>query len=242
MWWSGVAFTTSELRSYLLEKLPEYMVPAAFVELGELPLTSNGKINRRRCLRPPAWPRAGVKLCHSPHGPRRARHWNLERSAGRGVGRHPDNFFDLGGHSLLATQVVSRIRETFRVEVPLRCLFESPTVAGLALDIAAATGSAYEGDAPPITPAERHENLPLSFAQQRLWFIHQLEPNNSSYNIATAVRLSGELNITALEQTLSEIVRRHESLRTSFTVVGSEPVQVIAAVRPISLCLLQTLA
>ncbi|MFP4120964.1 amino acid adenylation domain-containing protein [Coleofasciculus sp.] len=139
-----------------------------------------------------------------------------------------DNFFELGGHSLLATQVIYRVRSTLQVELPLRSLFESPAIAQLAETIETIMKAGQGLNAPPIVPVPRGQNLPLSFAQQRLWFLNQVEPNNTAYNILDAVRLTGSLNIPALEQSLNEIVRRHEILRTTFTTVNGQPVQVIA--------------
>ncbi|MCA1566192.1 MAG: amino acid adenylation domain-containing protein, partial [Acidobacteria bacterium] len=142
------------------------------------------------------------------------------------VGTEAD-FFDLGGHSLLATQVVSRVREALGAEVALRTLFESPTVKGLARAIAAAGSPARHPEAPPIRTQPREQRPPLSFAQQRLWFIHQLDPLNPFYNMPLAVHLSGTLDTTALSRTLDELTRRHETLRTHFTELDGQPVQVI---------------
>ena len=137
------------------------------------------------------------------------------------------SFFELGGHSLLATQVVSRVRATFGVDVPLRALFEAPTPAELATRIEAMLRAGAGVEVPPIERASRGAHLPLSFAQERLWFIHQLEPTSPAYNIAIGLRLLGDLDAAALERALREVVRRHEVLRTSFSVVDGRPVQVI---------------
>jgi amino acid adenylation domain-containing protein len=217
----------SEIRGFLEDKLPVYMVPAVFVLLDAFPLTANGKVNRRALPTPddrrPELAEAFV-ACRTPTEELLAEIWiqvlGIER-----VGVH-DNFFQLGGHSLLATQVVSRIREAFQVEMPLRRLFEAPTVAGLAESIDAGRGAGLQ--APPIVPVPRDGELPLSFAQQRLWFIDQLEPGGSVYNFPAAVRLKGPLNVVALKQSLDEIVKRHEVLRTTFAIVDGRPVQVVA--------------
>jgi alpha-ketoglutarate-dependent taurine dioxygenase/acyl carrier protein len=143
------------------------------------------------------------------------------------VGIH-DNFFELGGHSLLVTQVISRARAAFRVELPLRSIFESPTVAGLAESIEVARQTEQNLQSLPILPVSRQRHLPLSFAQQRLWFLDQLEPGSFLYNVPRAFRISGELNVAALQGTFDAIVERHEVLRTTFATVDGNPVQVIA--------------
>ncbi|HYG79421.1 MAG TPA: condensation domain-containing protein, partial [Pyrinomonadaceae bacterium] len=150
------------------------------------------------------------------------------------VGVH-DNFFDLGGHSLLATQLVSRAREAFRVELPLRSVFDSPTVAGMAQTIVRAQTSEPSAEAPPVRPAPRDGELPLSFAQQRLWFLEQLEPGASVHNFFGAFRLAGPLDVATLEAGLNEVIRRHEVLRTNFLSVDGEPVLFIHRERAQSL-------
>jgi len=144
------------------------------------------------------------------------------------IGIH-DNFFALGGHSLLATQAVARVRQTLGVELPLRAMFEAPTVAEFAVRIENARGSGNKLQAPPITRAARSGNPPLSFAQQRLWFLDQLEPGNPLYNIPQMVRMRGKLDVQALHRSLNKIAERHESLRTTFGLQDGEPVQVIAS-------------
>ena len=150
------------------------------------------------------------------------------------VGIH-DNFFELGGHSLLATQLVSRVRNTLQAEVPLRDLFEHPTVARLAAAIERVGGAGRTTSVPPLKPVERTEDLPLSFAQERLWFLDQLEPGSPFYNMPAAVRVSGPLDVAALRASLNEIVSRHEALRTTFATVDGRPVQRIAEQLPVPL-------
>ncbi|MEJ1930817.1 condensation domain-containing protein, partial [Nostoc sp. NIES-2111] len=146
-----------------------------------------------------------------------------------------DNFFELGGHSLLATQVISRLRETFNRDIPLRCLFENPTVAGLAEYIHKARLADQELAEIPLQPVPRTGYLPVSYAQQRLWFLNQLDTDNVAYNDSDALLLKGELNLTSLEQSFQEIIRRHELLRTTFTAIDGEPVQVIHPTRDFQL-------
>ncbi|MCP4654400.1 MAG: amino acid adenylation domain-containing protein, partial [bacterium] len=220
------------LRAHLGESLPNYMVPAVMVFLDALPLTPNGKVDRaalgRREL--PASEAAGETSAPgiAPTGPIEeilAGIWSQVLGIGR-VGVH-DNFFELGGHSLLATQVVSRMRQALRIEPPLRTLFEQPTVAGLARYAAAALRRDEGLGAPPIRPAASGDAGPLSFAQQRLWFLDQIDPGSALYNVPVALRLSGRIEPGALLRTMGEIVRRHEVLRTTFKIVDGEPVQVI---------------
>ncbi|MCP4660503.1 MAG: non-ribosomal peptide synthetase, partial [bacterium] len=139
-----------------------------------------------------------------------------------------DNFFELGGHSLLATQVVSRVRESCGVEIPLRRLFETSTLAELAGMINSARQEARGVAGPPLLPVERDQELPLSFAQQRLWFLDQFEPASAAYNMPNPLHLRGAVNRARLQWTFNALVRRHEVLRTSFPVASGRPRQVIA--------------
>jgi amino acid adenylation domain-containing protein len=224
----------NDLRSFLKERLPEYMVPAAFVLLDALPLTANGKLDRRALPTPDGErPVEGTFVAaNTPLEEMVAGIWvqilGLEQ-----VGIH-DNFFELGGHSLLATQAISHVRQTFQVEIPLRRLFEAPTVAELAKQIETAMQAKSELKL-PIQQISRQRNLPLSFAQQRLWFLHQLDPDSTAYNGSTAVQLQGLLDRRALEQSINEVVRRHETLRTCFAVVEGRAVQKIADALTVSL-------
>lgn len=223
--------TNSELRNHLIQALPDYMLPSAFVLLEALPLTLNGKVDRQALLSLPE--DVQPELTENFIAPRTpieevlAGIWthalNLKQ-----VGIY-DNFFELGGHSLLATQVISQIRQAFQMDLPLRHLFESPTVAGLACDIEIAMKTEQVWKSIPIQQISREGDLPLSFAQQRLWFLHQLEPGSITYNGSNAVLLQGSLNVEALEKSIKEIVRRHEVLRTCFAVVEGRAVQRITS-------------
>ncbi|HEX8852423.1 MAG TPA: phosphopantetheine-binding protein, partial [Pyrinomonadaceae bacterium] len=208
------------LRSYLAERLPSYMIPSAFVLLDEMPLTPNGKVDRRALSDIEPGSTTAEESYVAPRTETEeviASLWGEVLGLSR-VGVRSD-FFTLGGHSLRATQIISRLHRAFGVELPLRTLFESPTVEALARRVAEASeGSTRATELPEIERVEREGRLPLSFAQQRLWFIHQMEPSSASYNIPAAVRLRGELDVAALEQTLGEVVRRHEALRTTFSV------------------------
>jgi acyl carrier protein len=138
-----------------------------------------------------------------------------------------DNFFELGGHSLLATQVMSRVREVFKTELPLRSIFEASTLRDLARRLEEQRARSLSLLSPPMISVPKNGGLPLSFAQQRLWFIHQLFPDSAAYHVPAAIRLEGLLNVQAIRRSLAEIIRRHEVLRTTFKVVEDEPVQVI---------------
>ncbi len=220
------SLAVEELRGFLKDKLPGHMLPSAFVLLQALPLTPHGKIDRQALPAPDTVsPRLeGVKPCTLVEEVL-VEIWR--QVLGLEYVDVQDNFFDLGGHSLLATQVVSRARQAFQVELSLRDVFESPTVAGLAKSIESARRAGL-CQAPPILPMPRDQALPLSFAQQRLWLLSQLEPASPAYNIPIVYHLIGSLDLAVLEQSLSEIVQRHEALRTSFVIVDEQPIQVIA--------------
>jgi amino acid adenylation domain-containing protein len=231
--------TVTQLLEYVSNKLPLYMAPSAFVMLEQMPLTPNGKIDRRAL---PAPEHSRPELDQSYVSPRMpteeivAGVWaQVLRVEQVGI---DDDFFELGGHSLLATQVISRVRELFNVEIELRVMFAQPTVRALG-EVIEERLRVEEGlAAPAVLPVARDRDLPLSFAQQRLWFLDQLEPGSSFYHIPAAVRLRGTLDLTALEQTFKEVIRRHESLRTRFGVVNGVPVQVIDEAPEFSLTVL----
>ena len=220
--------STAELQSYLEQRLPEYMVPSDFVLLEALPLTPNGKIDRKALLAVGREHEHGEAYL-APRTPVEevlAGIWGdvFDREK---VGVH-DRFNDLGGHSLLAIQIIARARDAFNAQVPLRAIFEAPTIAGLAERVEAAIREeGGEGALPPITRVSRQGSLPLSFAQERLWFLDQLDPGNASYNIPSRIRLAGQLDTDALGRALREIVDRHEVLRTTFATAGGKPVQII---------------
>jgi amino acid adenylation domain-containing protein len=229
------AVSGAGLRAYLRERMPEYMVPSAVVVLEALPLTPNGKVDRRALPDP----EAGAGAEGGDVAPRTATEAALARVFAEvlgveRVGVHA-GFFDLGGHSLLATRAVSRIREATGADVPLRALFEAPTVAALAERVDALLGEGAVVQAPPIVPTPRGGELPLSFAQQRLWFIDQLQPGSAAYNIPAALRIRGSLDAAALERTLAEVVRRHETLRTVFRAVDGGAVAEILPAGPVAI-------
>ncbi|MBE9178538.1 amino acid adenylation domain-containing protein [Oculatella sp. LEGE 06141] len=220
-----------EVRRWLKATLPDYMVPTAVVPLEALPLTPNGKVDRRRLpslagVQVPSTPEADLVMApHTPAEEILVGIWQrvLELEA---IHVH-DNFFELGGHSLLATRVVSHIRQAFRVEVPLRHIFEYPSIAELAPAIDTLLKTEPKTTA-PLQPRDRTQPLPLSFAQQRLWFLAQLEPDSPFYNVPVAVRVQGVLNVAVLRRSLEAIIDRHEVLRTAFERVEGHPVPVVS--------------
>ncbi|MEH2261607.1 amino acid adenylation domain-containing protein [Nostoc sp.] len=231
--------TISELRHFLKAKLPEYMIPSAFVLLKSLPLTPNGKVDRRALLKPDL----DSTLLEKYVAPRTP----IEEMLGQiwaqvlkveQVGIH-NNFFELGGHSLLATQLLSRIRNIFKVELPLRELFATATVAELAQSIGRSQQQDLELTSLPILPRAENAELPLSYAQQRLWFLDQFEPNSAFYNIPFALQIVGTLNVAALEESLQKIIHRHEALHTNFITVDGKPTQIIQKQTNWTVCIVE---
>jgi len=218
------AVATEALRARLAERLPEYMVPAAYVRLDALPLTSSGKLDRRALPAPDdqAYARRGHEPPQGEVERTLAAAWAELLGVGR-VGRR-DDFFALGGHSLLAVQAVSRVRRALGVEAAVRDLFRHPVLA----DFARFLGGAARAAAPAIVPVEGDERTRLSFAQQRLWFLEQMGGVGSAYHVGWALRLRGAVDRAALLRALDRIAARHEALRTTFARVDGEPVQRIA--------------
>ncbi|HEU4561203.1 MAG TPA: amino acid adenylation domain-containing protein, partial [Longimicrobium sp.] len=220
---AGATPGPAELRTYLASRLPEYMVPTAWTLMLALPLTPSGKVDRRSLPEP-----AGHAASSADHVAPRTPAERMVADAWEAVlgvrpGAH-DNFFDLGGHSLRATQVIARIRRAFGIDLPLRALFEAPTVAGLAERAAAAQG-ADEASVGPLVPVRRGRTARLSFAQQRFWFVERMGAAGAAYNMPMAMRLRGELDVPALDAAANGLMERHESLRTVFRFEGDEPVQ-----------------
>ena len=213
--------SAEQLRAYLSASLPEYMVPGVFTRLESLPLTPNGKLDRK------ALPAPEMALTATWRAPRTPQEEILCALFAEVLGLEKvgldDHFFDLGGHSLMATRLVSRIRTTLGVELAIRTLFECPTVGELGPRLR----DIVEEGRSALVAGRRPEKLPLSHAQQRLWFINRLEGTSVEYNMPWALHLKGELDGTALEQALNAIAERHESLRTRFVEVEGEPFQVI---------------
>jgi amino acid adenylation domain-containing protein len=222
----------AELREHLRRDLPEYMVPAAFVPLAALPRNANGKLDRKALPAPEGSAGRADREIVTPRNPTEtevAALWQRLLGVER-VGVF-DNFFELGGHSLLANRVVAAVRQSFDVEVPLRVLFQEPTVAGLA----AAVDRARSGDAEsralriehqPRTPGAV-QRFPCSFSQIREWILDRLEPGTPAYNVPMPLRVEGPLDVPVLVASVQELVRRHESLRTTFESGPEEPLQVV---------------
>lgn len=223
-----------KLRQHLKSKLPEYMVPSALVVVEALPLTSSGKIDRNK-LPPIQAQNLSATISAPPSSPVEqvlAAIWTeVLKIDNVGV---QDNFFESGGHSLLATQMISRIREAFSIDIQVRKIFETPTLADLAQHIET-MGKDESSNIPPIVPVERTGIHPLSFAQERLWFLNRLEGNNANYNMSAVIKITGDLNVKALSQSLSEIIRRHEVLRTNFKETDGQPHAIITPYEQVGL-------
>ncbi|WP_248277581.1 non-ribosomal peptide synthetase [Brasilonema sp. UFV-L1] len=228
----------SELRRFLQDKLPHYMVPQAFVFLDAMPLNPNGKVDRQSLPAPQTSYISHLNNFVAPRNPTQqvlAAIWSQVLGI-KQIGIQ-DNFFELGGHSLLATQVISRIRQGFGVEIPLQLLFENPTIALLASAIRNRNTDTPKHQT--IPQLANRQLAPLSFAQARLWFLEQIEPNSAAYIISQALRLRGELNVGLLQKSLDAIATHHESVRTYITVSkDGSPIQVIGTPRSVELTLI----
>ena len=234
----GVALDVTDCDASSAYPLPDYMVPSVFVPLEALPLTPSGKIDRRALPRRTAHARSWKACTCAPRNPieeHLASIWGDVLGI-HSIGMH-DNFFALGGHSLLAARVAAQVTAALEVDLPLRRLFEAPTIAELAIAINVLRSGGAHSPATPLERMDRQrtERLPLSFAQQRLWFLEQMEGELTAYNLPYAWRLRGPLNTEALRRALEAIVQRHEPLRTTFAVVAGEPVQVIGTIERLEL-------
>lgn len=216
-------------RAHLQQRVPSYMVPSVFVRVDCLPVTAAGKVDRRALQGRPSL---------SDEAPRSDTRSGLEQVVARiwadalgraTIGPH-ERFFDIGGHSLLATQVVARLRTACQVELPLRAIFEAPTVAGLAAAIASLHA---ESRAAPAAVSSGRRSAPASFAQARLWFLEQLDPESGRYNSPRTFHVAGPLDIRALRQACDALIDRHPALRTSFTFDGEELRQVVQTPAPV---------
>ena len=222
----GAACEVGDLHTFMSERLPGYMVPSTFIALDALPLTNNGKLDHKALPRVETQAMDDVRVV-APRTPLEevlAGIWaevlGVERVSVE------SNFFELGGHSLLALQVGTRVRKLFSVELTVRRMFESPTVTEMARAVEAEMRGA-EAPQVDLAPVTHGREIPLSFAQQRLWFLNELRPDSAAYNVPTAVRVRGHLDLDALEQSLTEVVKRHSSLRTRFEFANGRPVQII---------------
>jgi amino acid adenylation domain-containing protein len=221
---SGALLNDVNLRQHARRQLPEYMVPSVCVILDELPLTANGKVDRKALPQPETSPDSEASDASlSPTEEIVAGIWS--HLLGVSEVKRNDNFFQLGGHSLLVAQMVLRVRQALHCDLPLRMAFELPTLKDFSSHVETVTNQVKRAQQTSLTRISRERELPLTSAQERLWFLHQFTSSSSAYNIAGAVRLQGDLNHGALKNSLQEIVRRHEVLRTSFVEADGRPVQ-----------------
>ncbi|MDJ0508497.1 MAG: amino acid adenylation domain-containing protein, partial [Crocosphaera sp.] len=213
-----------KIREYLKQQLPNYMIPSALIVLETFPLTPNGKIDYRAFPKPDF---STLKRDYiSPSTPEEkilANLWSQVLKIEK-IGIN-DNFFELGGHSLLATQLISLVRDTFEVEIAISVLFECSTIAQLSKHLKRLDKEKNTLPLPSIKPQEKEGNIPLSFSQKGIWFLEQLNPNNSAYNLSFAFQIEGKIDLSALEKSFNEIIKRHENLRTNFIDVKGNPVQ-----------------
>ena len=222
------------LRAALQPRLPDYMIPTAFVILSALPRLANGKLDRGQLPRPDAGPSALELL--APRSPIESALLDIwtDVLGKSGFGMRA-NFFDLGGHSLLATQIMSRIRATLRVELPLRQIFEHPTIEEMAQALGRLGPDSGADGTPqlaPIEPVSRAGPLPVSFSQRRMWILNQMDPEGAAYNMRDTMRLRGPLDVAALRRAFDRLVARHEAFRSTFAFGDTEPVALIGAVQP----------
>lgn len=227
----GQSFSVNTIRAFLAEKLPEYMVPSACLILDAMPLTPNGKVNRKLLPKPDVSSYESEDIYVAPRTFEEevlADLW-AELLEFEQIGVY-DNFFKIGGHSLLAMQLISRVRSMFNVNLPLLNFFETPTVAGVAQNIKEIRRGPGSQQAPltPIVPLSHKTSAPLSFAQQRYWILDHLDPGNPASNVTIATRLTGGIDLSALERSLNEIVKRHSILRTTLVIKDGQPLQIVA--------------
>ena len=234
--------TVSELRSFLREQLPDFMIPSVFVMVDTIPLTHSGKLDRRALPEPDnVRPELSTRYLSARNEieQKLVAIWEEVLDV-RPVGIN-DGFFDLGGDSLSATRVISQVIKHFQLEIPLQLLFQSPTIADMA-PVAAQSQDKLSGNdkavhavAASLIHQSPEDFLPLSYSQQRLWFLDQLDPGSFTYNLFAAYRLKGDLNVAALEQSFNDILRRHEVLRTVFKSENGNPLQVVLPVLAIKI-------
>jgi amino acid adenylation domain-containing protein len=243
---SAIDEVAAAIRQAVAEQHDIQVHTVALIRAGSIPKTTSGKIQRRACrdaFLSSELALVGLNTLDAEEAeyvaPRNATEVVLAQIWGeildaKDIGVH-DNFFELGGHSLIATQMLSRLRALFRVEPPLRTVFETPTIAGIARWLTEQRAQSSESLPPAINRVSRERSLPLSFAQERMWFLYQLAPDSSAYNVSASIRLVGSLNKEAFAYGLNELVRRHESLRTTFHQAESGPVQRIQPFRPLAI-------